>query len=194
MLTDFVKLVINTIKDPKQVALKISLVTLPPVTLWSLVVLVVIISVLLSELANWLLPVKPTQTSLILISSPFLATVILTVLMTIMIFLTFYIGKLFGGTGSIESTISVIVWLQPTMIALQVVQLILIPFLPSLAMILGFFAGILFFWLYVNFILVLHGFTSLGKVFFGVIASMLGVIFLFSLLIGTLISTFSFGA
>jgi|TARA_B100000767_G_scaffold274887_1_gene309435 hypothetical protein len=194
MLTDFVKLVINTIKDPKQVALKISLVTLPPVTLWSLVVLVVIISVLLSELANWLLPVKPTQTSLILISSPFLATVILTVLMTVMIFLTFYIGKLFGGTGSIESTISVIVWLQTTMIALQVVQLILIPFLPSLAMILGFFAGILFFWLYVNFILVLHGFTSLGKVFFGVIASMLGVIFLFSLLIGTLISTFSFGA
>ena len=194
MLTDFVKLVINTIKDPKQVALKISLITLPPVTLWSLVVLVVIISVLLSELANWLLPVKPTQTSLILISSPFLATVILTVLMTVMIFLTFYIGKLFGGTGSIESTISVIVWLQTTMIALQVVQLILIPFLPSLAMILGFFAGILFFWLYVNFILVLHGFTSLGKVFFGVIASMLGVIFLFSLLIGTLISTFSFGA
>jgi|TARA_B100000768_G_C11272249_1_gene373970 hypothetical protein len=194
MLTDFVKLVINTIKDPKQVALKISLVTLPPVTLWSLVVLVVIISVLLSELANWLLPVKPTQTSLILISSPFLATVVLTVLMTVMIFLTFYIGKLFGGTGSIESTISVIVWLQTTMIALQVVQLILIPFLPSLAMILGFFAGILFFWLYVNFILVLHGFTSLGKVFFGVIASMLGVIFLFSLLIGTLISTFSFGA
>jgi hypothetical protein len=114
--------------------------------------------------------------------------------MTVMIFLTFYIGKLFGGTGSIESTISVIVWLQTTMIALQVVQLILIPFLPSLAMILGFFAGILFFWLYVNFILVLHGFTSLGKVFFGVIASMLGVIFLFSLLIGTLISTFSFGA
>ena len=194
MLTDFVKLVINTIKDPKQVALKISLITLPPVTLWSLVVLVVIISVLLSELANWLLPVKPTQTSLILISSPFLATVVLTVLMTVMIFLTFYIGKLFGGTGSIESTISVIVWLQTTMIALQVVQLILIPFLPSLAMILGFFAGILFFWLYVNFILVLHGFTSLGKVFFGVIASMLGVIFLFSLLIGTLISTFSFGA
>ena len=194
MLTDFVKLVINTIKDPKQVALKISLVTLPPVTLWSLVVLVVIISVLLSELANWLLPVKPTQTSLILISSPFLATVVLTVLMTVMIFLTFYIGKLFGGTGSIESTISVIVWLQTTMIALQVVQLILIPFLPSLAMILGFFAGILFFWLYVNFILVLHGFTSLGRVFFGVIASMLGVIFLFSLLIGTLISTFSFGA
>lgn len=194
MLTDFVKLVINTIKDPKQVALKISLVTLPPVTLWSLVVLVVIISVLLSELANWLLPVGPTQTSLILISSPFLATVVLTVLMTVMIFLTFYIGKLFGGTGSIESTISVIVWLQTTMIALQVVQLILIPFLPSLAMILGFFAGILFFWLYVNFILVLHGFTSLGRVFFGVIASMLGVIFLFSLLIGTLISTFSFGA
>ena len=91
MLTDFVKLVINTIKDPKQVALKISLVTLPPVTLWSLVVLVVIISVLLSELANWLLPVGPTQTSLILISSPFLATVVLTVLMTVMIFLTFYI-------------------------------------------------------------------------------------------------------
>ena len=194
MLTDFIKLVINTIKDPKQVALKISLVTLPPVTLWSLVVLVVIISVLLSELANWLLPVKPTQTSLILISSPFLATVVLTVLMTVMIFLTFYIGKLFGGTGSIESTISVIVWLQTTMIALQVVQLILIPFLPSPTYILGFFAGILFFWLYVNFILVLHGFTSLGKVFFGVIASMLGVIFLFSLLIGTLISTFSFGA
>ena len=194
MLADFVKLVINTIKDPRQVALKISRITLPPITLWSLVVLVVIISVLLSELANWLLPVGPTQPSLILISSPFLATVVLTVLMAIMIFLTFFIGKLFGGTGSIESTISIIVWLQTTMIALQVVQLVLIPFLPSLAMILGFLAGILFFWLYVNFILVLHGFTSLGKVFFGVIASMLGVIFLFSLLIGTLISTFSFGA
>ena len=49
MLADFVKLVINTIKNPREVALKVSLITLPPVTLWSLVVLVVIISVLLTS-------------------------------------------------------------------------------------------------------------------------------------------------
>tara|TARA_Y100000739_G_C20594316_1_gene459534 strand:+ start:1494 stop:2003 length:510 start_codon:yes stop_codon:yes gene_type:complete len=165
----------------------------PDKVLWPGVVLVVIVSVLLSELANWLLSFGSVRPGLILFNSPFLATFVLTLLMIIMIFLTFYIGKMFGGIGALRDTIGLVIWLQTTMILLQVIQLMLIPLLPNIAMALGLFAGVIFFWIYVNFIKVLHGFNSIGKVFFGVIGSMIGVIFAFSLLIGSLLSLFSFG-
>ena len=193
MLTELIKLVISTIKDPKGVAVKIMTVTFPDKVLWALVVLVVIISVLLSELANWLLSFGSLRQGFVLFSSPFLATSVLSLMIMIMIFLTFYIGRFFGGIGKLNNTIILVVWLQSTMIALQVVQLILIPLLPNIAMVLGLISGGIFFWIYVNFILVLHGFRSIGKVFFGVIGSMIGVIFALSLVIGSLLSVFNFG-
>jgi hypothetical protein len=194
MVAELIKLVFTTIRNPRHIAGKIVEMELPDRILWPGVVLVVIVSVLLSELANWLLSFGSVRPGLILFNSPFLATFVLTLLMIIMIFLTFYIGKLFGGIGTLKDTIGLVVWLQTTMIVLQVIQLILIPLLPNIAMALGLFAGVIFFWIYVNFILVLHRFHSIGKVFFGVIGSMIGVIFVFSLLIGSLISLFSFGA
>jgi hypothetical protein len=193
MLAELIKLVISTIKDPKSVAVKIMTVTFPDKVLWALVVLVVIISVLLSELANWLLSFGSFRQGFVLFNSPFLATSVLSLMMIIMIFLTFYIGKFFGGIGKLNNTIILVVWLQSTMIALQIVQLILIPLLPNIAMILGLISGGVFFWVYTNFVLVLHGFQSVGKVFFGVIGSMIGVILALSLIIGSLLSIFSFG-
>jgi hypothetical protein len=75
------------------------------------------------------------------------------------------IGRFFGGTGSFEESALLVIWLQFIFICVQVIQIAAILLLPPLAGMITILAVGLFFWLLVNFIAVLHGFTSLGLVF-----------------------------
>ncbi len=84
-------------------------------------------------------------------------------------------GKGFGGTGSFEETMLLITWLQFILVCLQVAQTLALVLLPPFAGMIGIGALVLFFWLLVNFVAVLHGFTSLGLVFVGIILSFFGV-------------------
>ena len=96
MLAELIKLVISTIKDPKSVAVKIMTVTFPDKVLWALVVLVVIISVLLSELANWLLSFGSFRQGFVLFNSPFLATSVLSLMM---------MGLMMGEMGVVNQSL-----------------------------------------------------------------------------------------
>ena len=114
-------------------------------------------------------------------------------IMVVMIYCTHYIGQACGGNGRLDESFSVVIWLQSIMISLQLLQLLIIPFFPNLAVVFGLFGGVVFFWLYINFVTVLHGFNSLGKVFVGVIFSIVGVFFVLSLVVGALVSILQIG-
>ena len=70
MVAELIKLVFTTIRNPRHIAGKIVEMELPDRILWPGVVLVVIVSVLLSELANWLLSFGSVRPGLILFNSP----------------------------------------------------------------------------------------------------------------------------
>jgi len=108
------------------------------------------------------------------------------VLLSILIFVIHRVGRMMGGTGSLEDTILAMVWLQFIMACLQALQLVAMLTLPFLAGVLGMAGAVLFFWLLTGFIAELHHFRSRGKVFVGIVIALLALatllVFLLTLL------------
>ena len=107
--------------------------------------------------------------------SPFALCFVQAGLLVVMIYATFWIGKAFGGRGSLEETMLLITWLQFILVLFQALQTISLIILPPFAGLIGIAAMVMFFWLLVNFVAILHGFSSLGLVFTGIILSFFGV-------------------
>jgi cysteine desulfurase/selenocysteine lyase len=96
------------------------------------------------------------------------------------------IGVFFGGTGSFEESALLVIWLQFILICVQVIQIATLFVLPPLAGLITIIAIALYLWLLVNFIAVLHGFTSLGMVFVTTLLSAFALLFVFSLILAVL--------
>ena len=99
----------------------------------------------------------------------------------------YFVGKLFGGTGSLIKTFVIICWMNLIIVLFQIAQIILSGILrsvPELGFIGSFldplingFPVFLFFWLFVHFVKVLHGFQSAIKVLGGTILAILTIAF-----------------
>ena len=100
----------------------------------------------------------------------------------IIAFGAFRIGQAFGGYGSFEQAFALVIWAQFILLCFSVLQLVALFVLPPLTDVISIAALALFFWLMVNFVAELHGFTSLGLVFAGIIVSLLGLAILLSIL------------
>jgi hypothetical protein len=94
--------------------------------------------------------------------------------------------RFFGGTGSFEESALLVIWLQFILICVQVIQIATLFVLPPLAGLITIIAIALYLWLLVNFIAVLHGFTSLGMVFVATLLSAFALLFVFSLILSVL--------
>lgn len=82
-----------------------------------------------------------------------------------------YIGRQFGGKGAFDQALTVVVWLQVVLIALQLVQLVVMLVVPPLGDLLSIVAVGLFFWMLTGFVAEVHGFRSRGRVFASILAS-----------------------
>jgi len=112
-----------------------------------------------------------TPTAVALFANPLWLAVIQVALLFLSVLAIFLIGRAFGGTGSFDAVFQVMVWLQLVIIGLQVVELPIVLLFPNLEGLLAVATAIFSLWLTVNFIAAVHGFSSLLKVFAGVIAS-----------------------
>ena len=100
------------------------------------------------------------------------------------------VGRMFGGTGRFDEALALIVWLQFIFLCVQILQLVAVLVIPPMAGLITMLAVGLFFWLLVNFIATLHGFTSLGMVFVMTILSGFTILFVLSLILTLLGVTF----
>lgn len=94
-----------------------------------------------------------------------------------------WIGRLAGGAGELEDILLLMIWLQFVLIALQLVEIVvmlIVPFLSSIVFF-AFLAYVL--WVLTNFIAVVHGFRSLGRVFLGMVLALFAFAFLLSLVL-----------
>jgi len=151
--------------------------------MWQVLALVVVVSVGLTELQS-LLFVGDAALFEQFLRSPFLLAAIEGGLLVVMVCATWQIGRAFGGGGDLRGALAVVVWLQIIMICLQLVQTALTLVSPLLGALVGLFGLVAFFWLFVNFVVVLHGFTSLGLVFLATVLSTLGLGVILTLLTG----------
>jgi len=177
-LKDLLAMVVETIRNPREGAATLLNFAPGRGVIWQMLALVVVLSVLMAH-ATALLFASPGAEIFAgpLHLSPILTGVVQGSLLVIMVFATYWIGKAFGGTGSFEETLLLLTWLQFVLVVLQVVQTLSLLVLPPLAPIIGMLAMVLFFWLLTNFVAILHGFTSLGLVFVGILLSAFAVVF-----------------
>ena len=172
----------RTVRNPREGATEILSLGIPREALWPALVLVVVLSILLAQLTSLMMtgdvgmqemPVGPAATGFIQL-----------LLLVVMVFAIFWIGRSMGGTGSFEETILLVAWLQFVMVCIQAAQAVALMLFPTIvATLIGMAGLVLFLWLLTNFIAVLHGFSSLFQVLVMILVSAFGIAFGLSIIL-----------
>jgi hypothetical protein len=166
---------LRTIRNPREGASEVLSLGIPREALWPGLALVVVLSILLAQVTSLVMtgsagmeemPVGPAATGFIQL-----------LLLVVMVFAIFWIGRAMGGSGSFEEAILLVTWLQFIMVCLQVVQAFALVFVAPLAGLIGIAGIVLFLWLLTNFIAVLHNFSSLFMVFLMILVAGFGIAF-----------------
>lgn len=171
----------DTVSDPREGARRVLALHLPEAVLWQGLVLVVVLSVLLTTLGELIAPSPVDPLLPVFAANPLFTAVVQGGLLVVTVYAIHFIGRAFGGTGNFAGALALTVWLQSIMMLLQVAQTVFLVLLPPIAGLIGVLGVGLFFWLLSHFVTVLHGYNSALRTFFGIIASMVGIVFAMSL-------------
>ena len=181
MLKTFVPVAAQALREPREAASTLMSMGVPTAALWPAFGALVCLSVILSYLSGGIEPV-PDQASL----SPLVLAFSSAIAGAASVFLVWKVGAAMDGTGRFEEALLLTVFLQGLIFAGQLVEFLLLFLLPTLAGLLSIAIIVLTFWINLNFIAALHGFSSLWKSFGVLLLASLGValilIFLMSLL------------
>jgi len=93
------------------------------------------------------------------------------------------VGRMFGGRGDFAGAILLVAWLQWLLVGLQMVQVVALLVLPFLAELITLLAFVLYFWLLTGFVQALHGFASRGMVLLGTVGTMFALAMALSLVL-----------
>ena len=184
-------LVALTLREPREAARVILRVPLPLSARWAAMLLMAVLSAVLMQVMQALLPppLAADGTPLEPVG-PFFWAGMMVVGMVLTSLLVFAVGKWRGGRGELPDAVILIAWLQFLQLVVVAVQILLMLVLPMVAPVVEIIGVLLFLWLLVNFVAEMHGFRSLGLVFLGVILTFFGFVFAMSLLLMTFGVTF----
>jgi hypothetical protein len=161
---------------------------LPVQTGWSAMLLVSVVSAFLGFIGFLASPIQGDPGVAAMFGSPLRTALIQFTVLALTGFLAYWVGRRFGGAGTLAQALVLVAWVQVPPIALQLVQLVLMVLAPGLAPLVGIAGFALYAVLLSLFIAELHGFRSGVAVFFGILAVSflvaLGAAFLFAILIG----------
>ncbi len=176
-------LIKQSLSDPKTAAARVLNLNLSVEVLRILFALVVILSVCLSQIRLILLPLPDDMAVNISILT---LGGIQVAMIAIWILATHYIGRLFGGVGTLRGAVVITLWMQVIGLIGEVALFLGGLVLPGLFPIL--FLGIVGYLCYIslNFIAVLHRFQSLILVFLGVIGSSFVIAFVIVFILAAL--------
>lgn len=166
-------LILRTFVDPRGVAQQLTSRRYDRGTLWSMCLLVIVLSVLFIALGSALFPSVPQAG--IPVVTPMSLGVILGSVLIILVFCIYFTGRALGGTGHFQETLLLMIWHQAVSIALQALQIIVMfiaPVLGGMVSVIGL--GFMIFIL-LHFINVLHGFDSLAKALATLLVALLGM-------------------
>lgn len=183
ILTSLLSLARDTVRDPKEGARRVLALPLPPRAAWDGLALVLILSLLLAYLTTMLLGGSSDPLLPGFAHSPLLAAVIQAGMLVVMIGAIHGVGRMMGGSGTLEGAVRLTAWLQFIMLVLQVIQVVFLLVLPGVVGLIGLLSVGLMLWLLTNFIAVLHGFRSLMAVFMMILATTFALSFVLVLLL-----------
>jgi hypothetical protein len=169
----------RSFRDPAGVALVLTRLELNRGTLYSMVSLVTVLSVLILELGLYLSQADAE----LLRATPFTLCFILGASLVMMVFALQLTGRMLGGAGQFGSALLLVVWWQAMALIIQVGQTATMLLFPPMAGIVTL-AGLA--WLVfalLHLVNVLHGFDSLFKALATVVIGVVGISFGLALLL-----------
>jgi hypothetical protein len=186
-LGNLLRLARATVSNPREGATTVLSFAPQRQALWLMFALVVVTSMMMGEVVALLtgMPEEGPMTGPFA-QSPLVLGLVQGAFLFLMIHAIHHIGRFFGGTGSLEEAALLVIWLQFVFICVQVIQIAAILVVPPVAGLITLLAIGLFFWLLVNFIAVLHGFTSLGLVFVVTLLAAFGILVFLSMVLASL--------
>jgi hypothetical protein len=177
-----------TIANPRAAAARLKAMDLPVQTGWTSMLLVSVASAFLGFIGFMTSPMQGDPGVAAMFGSPMRTAMIQFSVLALTGVLAYWVGRRFGGTGSLAQALVLVAWVQVPPIALQIVQLVVMVLAPGLAPLVGIVGFALYAVLLSLFIAELHGFRSGVVVFFGILAVSFVVAlvaaFLFAVLIG----------
>ncbi|WP_394152313.1 hypothetical protein [Loktanella salsilacus] len=171
--------ILRSLRDPAGVARALMSIGLARNTLYQLVALVTVLSVLMLELGVYLSPAEAE----VLMATPFALAIILGASLLMMVFALQLTGRMLGGTGRFSGALLLVIWWQGMALLIQVVQTATLLLFPALAGIVTL-AGLA--WLVfslLHLVNVLHGFDNLFKALATVVIGVVGISFGLALLL-----------
>lgn len=177
-LRSLVSLARESVADPRGVGRALMAMNLPMEARWLAMAVTVALSVLLTHLSLVLMQVPSGGQLGGMMSSPASAAGTQLGIMLVLSAGIGRVGQMMGGTGSFADALLLVTWAEFVLVLLQVLQLVVALLFPFASVLIGLAGVALFFWQLTQFTLVLHGFTSPVKVFFGLLAGFFAAAFL----------------
>ncbi|MBR2574530.1 MAG: YIP1 family protein [Loktanella sp.] len=141
--------------------------------MWMALALVAVLNVLMLALLQAASPM-PVMSQGGLVLTPFSYAMIITIFLFLLVYTVYHIGRMMGGQGTVEDSLTVIVLFQSISVALEAVQVLLVVISPQIASIFGLVSLAVLIRCMVNFVNVMHRFDSLGKALATMIFAVIG--------------------
>ncbi|MDX8352078.1 YIP1 family protein [Cognatiyoonia sp. IB215182] len=168
-----------SVTQPAEMAGKVLSMQFSRDVLWTALALVAVLNVLLLGVLQLISPMSADAPEQVITVSPFGYLAIIGAFLTFMIFMLVHAGRMMGGDGTIEGTLTLLIWFQAVSLTLEGMQVLLVLLSPAIAALFGLMSLGAIIWVFVNLVNVLHGFANLGK----------AVVVIFMALIGTVLGT-----
>ena len=164
-----------TLSRPREAADRLLGMKVPDDARWLGFVIVVVLSVILSQASFTLMGEDAYSGSLVGIAV-MQSTILLATVVAVQ-----GVGRLFGGRGTFPDTLLLMAWLQFVMLVFQGLQIVSLLLVPPLFGLIAVLSLVVFLWLLTNFIMSLHGFASALKVVIGIIFTVFAMSFIFAI-------------
>jgi hypothetical protein len=153
----------TSIMEPSESARKVIAMEVPKQALWTGLALVAVLNVVLLSSLQLVSPPPEGVADGGFVLSPFSYAMIIGVFLVLFVLGVQAVGRFFGGTGTQEATLAIIVWFQAVSLTLETVQVVLVLISPVIGSLFGLLSLGVLLWVFVNFVNVLHTFDNIAK-------------------------------
>lgn len=173
----------RTVTQPRAAAEDLVAMNIPRGTLWIALALAVVLNTLVYQVTIVIAP--PPGPLPVLLASPLPFALFVAGGLIVSIYALTFVGRRLGGSGSLETLMTLLIWLQYLRFAVQIVALVISLFAPGLAALVVFSASLYGIWLLLHFVDVGHQLnnllTSFGVLVMAMLAIMICMVILLSL-------------
>ncbi len=166
-------MILRTLRSPQEAARELLAMNLPQEARFLALAAVMAISAVLGVLAEVLFAFV-TKIDLGAVSTPVPMAFLQGGVMLYSAFAMSFFGRQFGGSGSFQDALVLVVWIETILIVGQVVQILIMVFFPLISVVGTLVLFGLMFWLLIQFTAALHRFDNIFMVGAGVLAVFFG--------------------